>query len=190
MRGYWRPASPRGWVYNRLNSPATALRKPPELANFIGATRPSFTLPPWVRTIPRRNIRTSRTTTISTSSRRDKDGVADGRGRLRDHAAGRSRSGGWCRSPQVFDLDDLLKISRPGRARLSHALRRGLVDGDSLGGFLAVQVARAGRAARVRRSTSRSRRCMDPKRMPNEKTGCPPLALRRRAAHGRGDASR
>ena len=35
--------------------------------------------------------------------------------------------------PQTFDIEDLIKATTDGRARLPDALRRGLVDGDSVG---------------------------------------------------------
>ena len=57
-------------------------------------------------------------------------------------------------------------------ARLSPALRRGVVDGDSVGGVPAGRLHQARRAARARRSSSRSRRCCDPSEMPGQRAPC------------------
>ena len=57
---------------------------------------------------------------------------------------------GEVRKPKVFDIDELHE-ARPARgARLPDALRRRLVDGDSLGRLFAVGAHQAGRADRQR----------------------------------------
>ncbi len=42
---------------------------------------------------------------------------------------------GMVHTPRQFDLDDLRRLGTLEDARLSHALRRGVVDGDSMGGL-------------------------------------------------------
>ena len=81
----------------------------------------------------KRPTRASRTTTTSTSSRTDKDGVANASAALSPRA-GRCRSTGWSRKPTTFDLDDHPQDQPARGARLSHALRRGVVDGHPVGG--------------------------------------------------------
>ena len=109
----------------------------------------------------------------------DKDGVAS--------AAAGFKTDGWqvavgglVRKPRVFDLDDLRRLQPARRARLPHALRRGVVDGDPVGRLFAVEAARGGRADRQTRSTSRSRRCSTPQRMPEpERPSVLDVAVRR-----------
>ena len=73
----------------------------------------------------------------------DKEGVAP--------AAANFKTTGWqlaveglVRKPRVFGLDELLRHQPAGRTDLPDALRRGMVDGDSVGGLFAIEVARPG----------------------------------------------
>ena len=69
-------------------------------------------------------------------------------------AAARFETKGWqvsveglVRKPKSFDLDDLLKISPPEERIYRMRCVEGMVHGDSMGRFSAVQTSRAGRAA-------------------------------------------
>ena len=66
----------------------------------------------------------------------DKDEPAPTRRRLQA-AALDGEIDGLVKKPQTFDIDDLLKTGAAGGARLPPALRRGLVDGDSVDRLLA-----------------------------------------------------
>ena len=91
--------------------------------------------------------------------------------------------------PGTYALEDIVAPARARGAHLPAALRRGLVDGDPLGGLSARRGARARRAAGRARSTWPSRpwcgrrRCRGSRAFPDAR-----LALRRGAAARRGDA--
>ena len=118
----------------------------------------------------------------------DKDGVAEARRRA-------SRPTGWKvdgrrARPQAARVRPRRSAAdQPARgARLSHALRRGVVDGDSVGRLLAVEAARAGRAdgeREVRRVRDAARSDADAE--PDDRRAR--VAVRRGPADGRGDAS-
>jgi sulfoxide reductase catalytic subunit YedY len=157
-----------GWVYKRLNSAPPALRKLPELANTIGATRPSFTLPPLGPDDPKTEYQDITHYNNFYEFSTTKDEVADA-------AAGFATKpwqvevGGLVSNPKTFDLDDLLKISRPEE----RVYRMRCVEGWSMvipwDGFslskLLDRVEPLGSAKYVAFQT-----LMDPKRMPNEST--------------------
>ena len=67
----------------------------------------------------------------------DKADPAKNAAHAEDHGPGPSRSKAWSRSPASTRIEDLLKLSAAGRAHLPPALRRRLVDGDSLGRLFA-----------------------------------------------------
>ena len=81
-------------------------------------------------------------------------------GQERRHAEDRpwtgARSRAWSSKPGKFGIEDLIKLSAAGRAHLPPALRRGLVDGDSVGRLLAVRTDQEGRAAPAMPSSSSS----------------------------------
>ena len=105
---------------------------------------------------------------------------ARGRGRSRSTA----RSSGRARSTSTRCCELV-----PARgARLPHALRRGLVDGDPVARLPAARV-RAQRSSPPRApSTSRSRRCSTPSRCRTSTRRRSDVAVRRGPAHRRGHA--
>ena len=73
---------------------------------------------------------------------------------------------GECAKPAEYTLEDILKGADARRADLPAALRRGVVDGDSVGRLPAVRTSSSGSSRRRRRNSSSSTRWPIPRRCP------------------------
>ena len=116
----------------------------------------------------RRRTATSPPTTTSTSSASTRATRRRTRGSLRTAAVdGRGRGRGRA-SRRSIDIDDAARLVPARGARLPHALRRGVVDGDPVGRLPARRPRSSASSRRRARSTSRSRRCSTREQMPGQ----------------------
>ena len=118
----------------------------------------------------------------------DKDVAGDVRAAASRPSRGRSPSRASAPRPATCNLEDILKWLPLEERIYRHALRRGVVDGDSVGRLPAGRLHQAVRADRRRRSSSSSPRSTIRSRCPASAQPVLRLAVRRRPAHGRGDA--
>ena len=101
-------------------------------------------------------------------------GTRQGRpGRVRRHAPDAALDGprrrARSRSRGTIDIDDLLKWFPLEERDLPHALRRGVVDGDSLGRVSAARAARAGCEPTSRAKYVAFTTLLDPEQMPGQR---------------------
>ena len=103
-------------------------------------------------------------------------------------AVDRRRSTASARRRAPMNLEDVLKGETLEERIYRHRCVEALVDGDSVGRLSARRTSSSAASRRRRRSSSSSRRSYDPKQMPGRAQSGAALAVRRRAADGRGDA--